>query len=323
MNPPRPNRPNWPVKGEIVLRKDAKIAIVVILLLMVVVVIIWGQNPRPDTAADPYADQTTITIANNPAPATPDDPPDAPADTIADLRRHAPTAPPTNADAAPDQPVAMMNNLPPRAELIHEGAPPPPDRTASDALAIGPTDRPRPVRDASGDLIPLAEKPLPKPDPKPAFLAIHTIVKGDSYTKLAAKYYSDGRKWRHIYDANKIPPQSLTIGRRIKIPHLPKPKAAPEPVRAKGTPLPPATGDAIARKLAAAAPDRPAKATKAAGKSYTVKKGESFYSIARKIYRDPTLWKKLYEHNRARLPKPADPASLRAGTVIELPNLTG
>jgi len=308
------------------LRKDAKIAIVVILLLMVVVVIIWGQNPRPDAAADPYTDQTTITIANNPQPGPADHTTGrapAPADRIADLRRDAPTAPPTNTDAAPDQPIAMMNNLPPRAELIHEGAPPPPDHTASGSLAIGPTDRPRAIRDASGDLIPLADKPLPKPDPKPAFLAIHTIVKNDSYTRLAAKYYSDGRKWRRIYDANKIPPQSLTIGRKIKIPHLPKPKAAPEPVSAKGTPLPPATGDAIARRLAAATPDRPAKATKAAGKSYTVRKGDSFYSIARKMYRDPTLWKKLYQHNRARLPKPADPSSLRVGTVIELPNLTG
>ena len=56
-------------------------------------------------------------------------------------------------------------------------------------------------------------------------------------------------------------------------------------------------------------------------RKYTVQKGESFYSIARKIYRDPGKWTSLYKHNKARLPRPSDPSSLRVGTVIALPNL--
>ena len=295
------------------LRKDAKIAIIVIMLLMVVVVIIWGRSPRPQTDAETYTDQGNVTLTDAttdpPAPVAPHH------DPLADLRRQAPTRPPTDLDPSPAPLPAMMNNLPPRAELIHTGTPEP-DRRAADR------HDPLPARDDGH--IPTGPLPKPKPEPKPAFLAIHTIVKGDSYTKLARDYYNDERKWRTIYEANKIPPQALTIGRVIKIPHLPKP---PEPrvVRGKGTPPPPSDAADVARKLAGKAPDRtigpaPAAATL---KTYTVRKGDSFYSIARRIYRDPTLWKKLYEHNRARLPKPAEPNSLRAGTVIELPNLAG
>ena len=47
----------WSAKGEPVLRKDAKIALVVILLLMVLVVIIWGRSPRPEAQLDPYIDE--------------------------------------------------------------------------------------------------------------------------------------------------------------------------------------------------------------------------------------------------------------------------
>ena len=71
------------------------------------------------------------------------------------------------------------------------------------------------------------------------------------------------------------------------------------------------------------APTSPAKAPQKpdAARSYKVRKGDSFYSIARRVYKDPGKWKKLYEHNRTRLPDPAKPASLRTGTVIELPVL--
>ena len=78
---------------------------------------------------------------------------------------------------------------------------------------------------------------------------------------------------------------------------------------------------AAAPKPAASAP-KPEKTTPPAKvRTYVVGKGESFYSIARKVYRDPTVWRKLYTHNRARLPKPDDPSSLMAGTIIELPQL--
>ena len=296
------------------LRKDAKIAIIVILLLMVVVVVIWGQNPRPDTAADAHVDPGAVAVTEAGA-ATNTVTPSAPRDPIADLRRQAPTHPPTNADASPDQPIAMMNNLPPRAALIHEGEPPPERRIALKGLPTGPAS-PLDARGQERDLSPLAERPKPRPEPKPKCLATHVIAKGDSYTGLAAKYYKDGKKWRLIYEANKVPPQSLTIGRKINIPHLPEPK----PLKPSA---PAADGTSVAKKLADKAPGDtiPTPEGNAKPRTYTVGKGESFYSIARKIYRDPTRWKKLYEHNRSRLPKPTNPSSLRVGTLIELPVL--
>ena len=300
------------------LRKDAKIAIIVILLLMVVVVVIWGQNPRPDAAADAYVDPGAVAVTEAGAATntvTRSAPPDPLRDPIADLRRQAPTHPPTNADASPDLPIAMMNNLPPRAKLIHEGEPPPERRTALGGLATGPAS-PLDARGQERDLPPLAERPKPRTEPEPKYLATHVIAKGDSYTGLAARYYKDGKKWRLIYEANKVPPQSLTIGRKIKIPHLPKPRPLKPSAPAAG-------GTSVAKKLADKAPGDTAPPSKAKAKprTYTVRKGESFYSIARKIYRDPTRWKKLYEHNRSRLPKPTNPSSLRVGTLIELPVL--
>jgi nucleoid-associated protein YgaU len=290
------------------LRKDAKIALVVILLLMVIVVIIWGKSPRPGAEVDPYLEREPATVtADDPTKTTTltdaHAPPAPTDDTFVDVetaRRIAPTNPPTDLDPSPYAP-GMMNQRPEVAEVTHKGDPPPERRTADDGLP--PTHTPRP-------------EPEPKPEPKPKYLATHIIVKGDSYTKLAEKYYGSGKKWRRIYEANKIPPQALTIGRAIKIPHPPAPPKAPAPTAAD-----------IARKLAAKSPggtlDEPKapERTKAGAKLYTVKKGDSFYSIARSVYRDPTKWQRLYRYNSARLPRPNDPSSLRVGTVIALPDL--
>jgi len=277
-----------------VLRKDAKIAICAILLLMVVVVIIWGRSPRPDAdlALDLEREQATAppsesVVTFTPDPTPPTAPTPLPATGLDTIRRDAPAHPATDtAPTPPPPPTVMINNVADHATMVHEAddtAPPP---TALDNLtrdrAPGPPTAPAAV--------------APAPRPK-RVLAIHTIAKGDNYTRLATRYYRDPDKWRLIFDANKIPPQSLVIGHKITIPNL-QPPAAPAPATPAAT-TPPAT------------PRR----------TYTVRKGDSFYSIARHVYRDPGKWKKLYEHNRKRLPSPSNPSSLRAGTVIALPDL--
>ena len=297
------------------LRRDAKIALVVILMLMVLVVIIWGQSPRPAAdQVDPYADRApapaappTVTATVTPPPA----PAPAPAPARSDLdaaRLGAPTHPPTDSDPSP-APAAMIRHLPDMAEMVHAGDPPPARRVAVEPLAGDPP-------------APAPAPPRPAAPAEPKYLATHTIATGDNYTNLAEKYYKDGKKWRLIYEANKIPPQALTIGRTIRIPRLP---AAP-PARPLA-PVQATTPAGIAARLAATpGPALPADRTttptgKDGSRKYTVQKGESFYSIARKIYRDPGKWTQLYSHNKARLPRPSDPSSLRVGTVIALPDL--
>ena len=273
------------------MRKDAKIALCVILVLMVLVVIIWGRSPRPEDEFQFERDQATATDTN--AVTILDTPPPPPTDaaTLDVARRQAPAAPP--ADTSSISPPAMINHVPERARIVHEGTPPLQPRHALDDLP------PAAPGDEAGQPTPPAAPPRPAPTAKPKSLATHKVAKGDNYTRIARKYYRDANKWRLIYDANRIPPGALRIGLTLKIPAL--------PATVTVATAPPAA--------------KPAAPRPAATRTHTVCKGESFYSIARTVYRDPGKWQKLYQHNRARLPKPADPCSLRIGTVIALPDL--
>ncbi|MFP4214851.1 MAG: LysM peptidoglycan-binding domain-containing protein [Phycisphaerae bacterium] len=59
------------------------------------------------------------------------------------------------------------------------------------------------------------------PDPAPAAdqPTIHTADKGDTFWKLAVKYYNDGKQWKRIAAANPdIKPSSIPVGAKIVIP---------------------------------------------------------------------------------------------------------
>lgn len=66
----------------------------------------------------------------------------------------------------------------------------------------------------------------PKPAPEPEFIAEHTVVAGDSLSKIAAQYYGSGAqdKWMLIYEANKgiigDNPSLIHPGQVFKIPKL-------------------------------------------------------------------------------------------------------
>jgi nucleoid-associated protein YgaU len=56
----------------------------------------------------------------------------------------------------------------------------------------------------------------PPPEPR-----THTIVSGDTLSKLAKKFYGDGNKYMKIFDANKDQlkdPNVIKIGQVLKIP---------------------------------------------------------------------------------------------------------
>ncbi|MFP4056891.1 MAG: LysM peptidoglycan-binding domain-containing protein [Candidatus Brocadiia bacterium] len=286
------------------MRKDAKIALCVILALMVLVVVIWGRSHRgtEDLAleASPDAEEPQV-VAEAPEPATPPGPgtpspprgPEAaepqPPDTegpdarVAHARHEAPSTQVSDFSSYFPRDRAMINHV---AVLTDEEEPEAPTEPTPEADAAPPAE---PRREAD-------TAPAPAPGP-----TVHTIVKGDTYRGLARKYYNDPDKWKVIYEANDIPPERLLIGLKLKIPALPG-----------------ATARAPARREP---PDDPVPATPA--RTYTVKRGDNFYTIARRLYRDPAKWRKLYQHNRDRLPDPSKPESLQAGTTIEVPLLAG
>ena len=202
-------------------------------------------------------------------------------------------------------------------------------------LAFGPatvrTPMPPPVADdpapadRGGAEVARAGEALPEAETLrlPSARRVHVVAKGDTLTTIACRYYGqvDGpRLWRRIWEANKaaLPdPDRLVLGKELVIPGVP---VAPRPTagqiaRADGAPgTVPAVGLAdlaerfrVRLEVTDPAPARPA--------SYTVRKGDTFYSIARDMYGDERLAKDLAEENRKTV---ADPRKLRVGQELVL-----
>jgi len=131
----------------------------------------------------------------------------------------------------------------------------------------------------------------------------HVVAKGDSLAAIAKKY---GVTWQAIAEANKaaLPdPAKLKIGQKLQIPE-PAPKVEPA--------LKTDAGQETVRL------DEPktAPSTAAAGKTYTVKRGDTLISISRIAYGKAGLWKAILNANKDKLPS-AD--KLRPGMVLVLP----
>jgi len=180
------------------------------------------------------------------------------------------------------------------------------------------------------------EPPAPEPaSPAPVpQRPVHVVAKGETLTTIAKRYYgSDGaRLWRRIWEANKdrlADPHRLDLGQSLVIPGLPAetPPAATEVADASGAEAaddagggrgsaPPATLDELARRFEVRLDDGEVVEDPAAPPpTYTIQKGDTFYSIARKVYGDPSLAKDLVRKNRDRV---RDARRLRVGQTILL-----
>ncbi len=130
---------------------------------------------------------------------------------------------------------------------------------------------------------------------------IHTVVDGDSLYRIAEKYLGDGTRWHEIVNANpgKIGQDNqIQVGLKLTIPtaqsHHPAPARTPD----SQTPTPSST---------------PIRSTH---KTYTVKSGDTLFSIARAQLGDGGKWKSIYEANRDKL---ADPDSVKVGQSLKIP----
>jgi len=243
--------------------------------------------------------------------------------------RPAVDAPAEEAMPLPDAPAA--DGPPP--------APPAPAPAESDTvgrLAFGPArvETPMPaVVDEPGSPAPAADEGARGVDaaPPPADGAapvapvrrVHVVAKGDTLTTIASRYYGsrDGpRLWRRIWEANKttLPdPDRLVLGQKLVIPGVPVAPKPPATQVARGgaaTETVPAVGLAdladrfhVSLDLTDMNPSGPA--------TYTVRKGDTFYSIARNLYGDERLAKDLAQANRKTVP---DPRKLRVGQELVL-----
>ncbi len=111
----------------------------------------------------------------------------------------------------------------------------------------------------------------------------HTVAKNETLGDISATHYGTTKHWRKIVEANPgLDPARLKIGQVLQIPVV---EAAP-----------------VAAGPVAGGPD-----------TYTVKKGDSYYTIAKKALGSSSRWREIERLNNI----PAE--DLRVGTVIKLP----
>ncbi len=114
-------------------------------------------------------------------------------------------------------------------------------------------------------------------------------------------------------DASKAPPPADPYAQDAGPMMPPSDAGAP---RAAGTGGKAAgTSGQVSQPRAKASRDEPQKPA-AGGKTYTTQKGDSFYKIAQKFYKDGSKWKKIWEANKARVP---NPDKLPVGTKLVIP----
>jgi len=123
----------------------------------------------------------------------------------------------------------------------------------------------------------------------------YTIQEGDVLTKISQKFYGTTTKWREIQQANLdvIPDADrLKPGTEIVIPDIAAQTASPaEPAEAPGS-------------------------ISGRGRTHTVGKGETLYSIAKDYYGDGNRWREIYEANKSKIP---NANVLKVGLELTIP----
>lgn len=254
-----------------------------------------ARPPRPEPVERPAAPEAESTQAEAPvamaeAPGLEQDP-----EPVASL-------PPIELPAGPPiDPVPL-----PRAEGVGlaDGPALPASSDTPEPAAAG-TAQPSVTETASDAEAPTVAEAPQAPESKPAFTE-HTIQSGDTYSSLAVQYLGHARHANRIAEANPtLEARRLRVGAVVKIP-----ASDEQPV-----------ADAGASAAATASPAPAARAPQAAPipteRSYEVKPGEGWYTLAERFLGNGTRWTELYELNKGRVPTNFN--ILPAGTTIELP----
>ncbi len=112
----------------------------------------------------------------------------------------------------------------------------------------------------------------------------HVVARGDTLGEISQEYYGTSTKWRAIRDANDVDPIALVEGTRLKIPAL---------------------SGVVADAMQGQRID--------GGRRYVVKRGESYWTIARDVLGNAQRFRELVGLNDI------DPYALMPGDVISLP----
>jgi len=208
-------------------------------------------------------------------------------------------------------------------------------RPARPSTTGGSTDAVRPIVPAP------REEPRPgvvQPDgtvkpAAPRLPQVHVVEDGESLSLIAQRYYNDSSRYAPIIKANPAiqDAHDIRIGMKLVIPDPEAAAATTPPGAATGTHAA-GTGGLTAPRAPAVAATQPSRSMgQTAAKDrkpgdtpvvhstprYTVRSGDTLYSIARKEMGDQNRWKELHRLNRGVIG--AEPSDLREGMVLRLP----
>jgi LysM repeat protein len=114
----------------------------------------------------------------------------------------------------------------------------------------------------------------------------HTVDPGETLGEISQKYYGTAKHWRKIAEANKVDAESLQVGQKLTIPVIESAAVAPGPT--ESTPGP---GE----------------------RTYKLKAGDSYYTIAKRELGNASRWRELEKLNGI------GAEDLRVGQTIKLP----
>ncbi len=277
--------------------------------------------PRPASSmpvTNPLAGSDVPALTKNSSPALntgADRPVSAPVNPI--------TAPNTAPEALANRPVSPATGGEVGLTGIRNSVPAPVnptgDRTATNMTPLSnspsgnvPSSSPASPSNTNNALPPgIRTATSPKPDadstrksgPADAAVERHKVQDGDSLSSLAQTYYGDSKYAKLLADANPnlTDPNRLKVGSLVSIPPLPA-DADSRVAAGAGSPASGKTGE------------KPATTGK---RTYTVKAGDSFYSIAKSQLGSASRWKELLALNNAKVN--GDPTSLQPGQSLVLP----
>lgn len=113
----------------------------------------------------------------------------------------------------------------------------------------------------------------------------HIVAAGETLGEISQKYYGSGKYWKKIVEANAgLDPKSIKVGQKLIIP-----------------------------ALSETAPDTHTPTTGPGERTYTVKSGDSYYTIAKRELGQASRWKEIERLNGI------GPEELHVGQVIKLP----
>jgi len=245
-------------------------------------------NPKPNSIAD--AARSRILAAQNLADA---EKPDTPASNNTDTPDKPTTLSIGNNTSGPIA-LARTETEPVKSAPQTKPGTPKVDSHALDAI-LGPTSPANSTSQPGDDrpantLAATDQRAANRPITTTSNQETYTVQPGDNLSLIADKLYNDESRWVDISQANpEVDPTKLKIGQVLQLPD-----------------------DTFTLSQEEPAPKGPGQV-----QTYNIQPGDNLSTVAEDFYKDPTLWRVIYNFNREKIGD--NPNAIQVGMEIEVP----